>query len=121
MIDDVELFEPANNLIQVDRTTLYDAYTQIPAGLGRPMYYDADVLNLGALSQTHLKLHGIELTTNSQTSSSDTTLLSGSNLVDWSIDNYFFTPPSTLGTYKVAAFISSDSIPYLLEIGRAHV
>ncbi len=114
MIDDVSLFRPADNWIQINRATLYDAYMQIPSGLGRPMYYDADIVNMGAIAQSHLKLHGIELTTNSESNSIDTTIQPGESFYKLTTNNYFFTPPSTIGTYKVTAFISSDSIPFLL-------
>jgi hypothetical protein len=114
MIDDVSLFRPANHLMHINKVTLYDAYMQIPRGLGRPMYYAADICNLGALAQTHLKLHGVELTTNVESVSNDTTLLPGANLNRWATNDYFFTPPSTQGIYKVAAYLSSDSISYLL-------
>ena len=113
-IDDVELIVPANNVIQVDRVTLYDGYTKIPKGLGRPMYYDADFINIGALAQTHLKLHGKEVTTQADSISSDSTMAAGASFIDYAIDNYFFTPPSTVGTYKVFSYISTDSIPFLL-------
>jgi hypothetical protein len=111
-IDDVELFEPANNNVQVDRVTLYDGYMKIPSGLGRPMYYDGDFTNLGGKNQTHFKLHGVELTTAADSTSSDTTLIAGQSITGIELNNYFFTPPTTLGTYKVAAYISSDSIPH---------
>ncbi|NVN94399.1 MAG: T9SS type A sorting domain-containing protein [Bacteroidetes bacterium] len=114
MIDDVSLILPDDNKIQVDRVTLYDGYTQIPSGLGRPMYYDADFMNMGALTQTSVKLHGVEITTASESTSTDTTLLPGAQLIDWSTDNYIFTPPTTLGTYKVMAYISTANIPFLL-------
>ncbi len=123
-IDDVQVFEPDNNVIQVDKVTLHSGnsygsyidggYTHIPSGLGLPMYYEANVLNIGGKTQTNLKLHGVEVTTNADSTSSDTTLVPGANLVDWSIYDYFFTPPTTIGTYKVFSYISSDSIPFLL-------
>ncbi|MFZ4740180.1 MAG: T9SS type A sorting domain-containing protein [Bacteroidales bacterium] len=112
-IDDVEVFEPANNNILVDRATLYDGYTQIPAGLGRPLYYDADFTNLGGKTQTSVKLHGVEVTTNADEVSNDTTILPGTSIIDWAINDYFFTP-STIGNYKVMSYISTDSIPFLL-------
>ncbi|MFZ4398440.1 MAG: T9SS type A sorting domain-containing protein [Bacteroidales bacterium] len=114
MIDDVSLFRPVNNLIQIDRVTLHDGYMQIPQGLGTPIYYDADITNLGAFTQTHVKLHGVELITNSQSASNEVTLTPGSNLLKWETEGYFFTPSSPIATYKVVAFVSSDSIPFLL-------
>ncbi|MEI6696855.1 MAG: T9SS type A sorting domain-containing protein [Bacteroidota bacterium] len=114
MIDDVSLYRPPDNWIQINSVTLYDGYMQIPSGIGRPMYYDADIVNMGAIAQTHLKLHGIEITTNAESNSIDTCLQPGESFNNLTTDNYFFTPPSTIGTYKVAAFISSDSIPFLL-------
>ena len=113
-LDDVELFEPANNNIQIDRVTLYDGYTKIPSGIGRSLYYDCDLTNLGGKTQNHLKLHGVELITHADSTSLDTTLTPGSNITALSINNYFFTPSTTLGTYKVFSYVSSDSIPFLL-------
>ncbi len=113
-IDDVELFVPNNNVMQVDASTLYDGYTKIPSGLGRPMYYDANFMNLGGLTQTHVKLHGKEVTTQADSTSSDTTLAPGQSVTALEINNYFFTPPTTQGTYKVFSYVSSDSIPFVL-------
>ncbi|MFZ4401078.1 MAG: T9SS type A sorting domain-containing protein [Bacteroidales bacterium] len=122
MIDDIELYEPANNLIQVDRVTLHDGYTQVPTGLGVPMYYDADITNTGALAQPHTKLHAVVIGAGIDSTSNDTTLAPGGSLLYtnnlsttgeyfiWNTD-YFYTPPTTLGTYKVTSYISSDSIP----------
>ena len=112
-VDDVELFVPNNNVIQVDGATLYDGYMQSPRGLGRPMYYSADFMNLGALTQTHVKLHGKEVTTQADSTSSDSTLAPGQSVIGLEINSYFFTPPSTVGTYKIFAYVSSDSIPFI--------
>ncbi|MCX6230453.1 MAG: T9SS type A sorting domain-containing protein [Bacteroidetes bacterium] len=113
-IDDVELFDPANNNIQINRTTLYNGYSKIPSGLGMPMTYDADLENLGGLSQTNVKLHGVELTTAKDSSSLGITLNTGQSITNVSVASNFFIPPSVLGTYKVMSYISSDSIPFLL-------
>ncbi len=113
-IDDVELFVPANNYIVVNKSTLYDGYTKIPSGLGMPMYYEADFMNLGALTQTNVKLHGVELTTGADSTSLGEILTPGQTLLNISIQDYFFTPPSTQGTYKVMAYVSSDAIPFVL-------
>ncbi|MCX6232583.1 MAG: T9SS type A sorting domain-containing protein [Bacteroidetes bacterium] len=114
-LDDVEVFEPANNNIIVDRATMYDGYTEIPNGIGRPMYYDADFTNLGAKTQTHLKLHGVELTTHADSISIDTTINPGTSITGWSIYNYLFFPMNhTIGTYKVFSYISTDSLPFVL-------
>ena len=110
MIDDVSLYVPNNNNIQVDRVTLHDGYTQIPSGLGLPMYYDGDFTNLGG-TQTHFKLHGIDLTTNSDSTSNDLTLLPGQSVTNLALNGYFFIPPTTLGTYKITSYLSSDAIP----------
>jgi hypothetical protein len=112
MIDDVSLFQPDNNVLQFDKTTLYDAYTNIPEGLGRPMYYEASFTNIGALTQTNIKLHGIEVTTGADSVSLDTALLPGQSVTNWTTYDYFFTP-STIGNYKVSAYLSSDSISFI--------
>jgi hypothetical protein len=118
LIDDVSLNVSPDNQIQVDRITLHDAYTQIPSGLGMPLYYDADVTNVGSKTQPHLKLHAIALGTNIDSVSMDTNLAPNGSLVYtntasaffiWATD-YFYTPPTALGTYKVSSYISSDSI-----------
>ncbi len=112
MIDDVSLFTPNNNILSFDNITLFDGYTNIPAGLGRPMFYEASFTNMGAFQQTNIKLHGVELTTLADTAGLDTVLLPGKSVIDWTTNDYFFTP-STVGDYKVTAYLSSDSIPYL--------
>ncbi len=112
-IDDVELFDPDNHKIIVDRTTLYDGYTKIPVGLGRPLYYDADFNNIGGMTQTNVRLHGVEITTGADSTSRDTTLLPGGSAKAWDLNNFFFTP-AAIGNYKVFAYISSDSIPFML-------
>ncbi len=93
-------------------------YTKMPSGLGLPMYYRANITNAGGKTQTHLKLHGVVLATattpRADSTSSDTTLAPGLSLVDLTLDNEFFTPPLTIGTYPVFSYISSDSIPFLL-------
>ncbi|MCX6232582.1 MAG: T9SS type A sorting domain-containing protein [Bacteroidetes bacterium] len=117
-VDDVELFEPLPNQLQVDRVTLQNLYTQIPSGLGIPVYYDAEITNIGGLPQKHTKLHGVDLTTGADSVSIDTNLAPGYSIVRktssptwmWNT-NYFFTPGKTLGTYKVTSYISTDSIP----------
>ncbi|MFZ4401991.1 MAG: T9SS type A sorting domain-containing protein [Bacteroidales bacterium] len=113
-IDDVHLFDPSNNNLIVNRATFYDGYTKIPSGLAMPMYYDADIMNMGGLSQTNVKLHGVELNTGIDSTSLPTTLLPGQNLLDFPIQNYFTIPATTLGTYKVMSYLSSDSIPFIL-------
>ena len=113
-LDDIFIGSMVNSNLTADRVTFHDGYTQIPKGLGRPMYCDADISNFGAITQTHVKLHGVDLTTGADSTSSDTTLLSNTSLADWFILNdYFYTPSTTLGTYKVTSYISSDSIPHL--------
>jgi hypothetical protein len=113
-IDDVEVFEPANNKIEVSRATLYDAYSKIPSGLGMPMYFDADFMNIGGLTQNNVKLHGVELTTGQDSTSLGISLIPGESVTNVSLENYFFVPPTTLGTYKVMSYVSSDSIPFVL-------
>ena len=113
-LDDVQIFEPANNQLQVDRVTLHDGYTQIPSGLGMPMYYDAAFMNIGALTQTHTKLHGVALATGADSTSVDTTAAPGQNIT-LTLKNYFYTPPTALGTYKVTSYVSSDNIPRISQ------
>jgi len=112
-LDDISVEEtPANNL-SVDRITLHDGYTQIPSGLGLPMYYDADFSNYGALTQTNIKLHGVVIGTGIDSTSIDTMLAPGKHITNWDVENYFFTPPTALGTYKVTSYLSSTAIPRL--------
>ncbi|MFZ4401990.1 MAG: hypothetical protein ACOYO1_18315, partial [Bacteroidales bacterium] len=113
-IDDVQLFDPANNNLIVNRATFYDGYTKIPSGLAMPMYYDADIMNMGGLGQTNVKLHGVELISGQDSASLPTTIASGQSLLDFPIQNYFTIPTTTLGTYKVMSYLSSDSIPFVL-------
>ncbi len=126
-LDDITIEEtPANN-ITVNRVTLHNAYTQVPVGLGRRVYYDAEVTNYGVNVQTNLKLHAVDLTTGADSTSIDTTLSPGESLIyinnlsstgeyfAWDTD-YFFDPQTVAeGTYKVTSYISSDSIPYLAQ------
>ncbi|MFZ4401077.1 MAG: T9SS type A sorting domain-containing protein [Bacteroidales bacterium] len=113
-LDDVQIFEPANNQLQVDRVTLHDGYTNIPTGIGMPMYYDATFMNIGALTQTHVKLHGVALATGADSTSIDTTAVPGQNITI-SLKNYFYTPPTALGTYKITSYISTDNIPRISQ------
>jgi hypothetical protein len=110
-LDDVAVEEMVANNLTADRVTYFDAYTQIPSGLGLPIYTEADISNLGSNAQTHVKLHSVDLSTGTEMVSADTTILSNRNIVEWSLNDYFFTPPTTLGTYKVTSYLSSDAIP----------
>ncbi len=114
-IDDISIESmPANNLT-VDRITLHDGYTQIPLGLARPIFYDADISNFGVNTQTHVKFHAVDLTTVSDYGSYDTILLSGKSVKNLKPANPSFTLPTAIGTYKVTSYLSSDSIPYLAQ------
>ena len=111
-LDDIAIEDMANSNLTADRITFHDGYTQIPSGLGRPMYCDADISNFGFITQTHVKLHAVALSTGADSTSNDTTLYSNTSLADWFILNdYFFTPPTTLGTYKITSYLSSDALP----------
>ncbi len=126
-LDDITIEEIPDNNITVDRLTLHNAYTQIPYGLGRLMYYDTDVTNYGANAQTNLKLHAVDLTTGINYTSDDTTLLTGESLTYvnnlpttgeffiWGTPYFFDPAPLDTGIYKVTSYISSDSIPYLAQ------
>jgi len=110
-LDDVVVEEMVANNLTADRVTYFDAYTQIPTGLGLPIYTEADISNLGVNAQTHVKLHSVDLSTGTEMVSADTTILSNRNIVEWELNDYFFTPPTTIGTYKVTSYLSSDAIP----------
>ncbi|MCX6231983.1 MAG: T9SS type A sorting domain-containing protein [Bacteroidetes bacterium] len=111
-IDDIAIESMVLNNLTTNRLTLHEAYTKIPSGLGRPMYYDADISNFGLQAQTHVKIHAVNLSANTESASSDTTILSGKNVKKLKTENYFFTPPLVLGIYSVTSYLSSDSIPY---------
>ncbi len=120
-LDDITIEEiPANN-ITVDRVTLNNAYTQIPEGLGIPIYYDADITNYGVNTQTNIKLHGVDLTTGADSTSIGTTLLTEEKIIRdgstwmWNTDYFFDPAPLVPDTYKVTSYFSSDSIPYLAQ------
>ncbi len=114
-IDDVIIEDMPLNNLTVTRVTLHDAYTKIPKGLGLPVYYDADFMNLGYYTQTNIKLHGVDLSTGTEETSIDTTLLPEKIVKKRQLTDYFFTPPSILGNYKVTSYLSSDSIAYLAQ------
>ncbi|MCX6232584.1 MAG: T9SS type A sorting domain-containing protein [Bacteroidetes bacterium] len=110
-VDDIFIGDMPLNNLTADRITLHDGYTKVPTGLGMPMYYDADISNFGVNTQTHVKLHAVVIGTGIDSTSIDTTISPNTGITDWSINNYFYTPPTTQGIFKVSSYLSSDLLP----------
>lgn len=112
-IDDVTIYERANNEFQYKRVWLDEGYSELPLTQAKPVSMVAEFGNTGAKTQYNMKLVGKELTTN--------TILTGpifdsiqSNSIDTVFVENFFTP-SNVGDYKVTSWLTSDSISSLIQ------
>lgn len=112
MIDDVTLSDADDNKLTFNKLWVTEAYSNIPVGQALPITLEGEFTNAGGLAQANVKLTGKEITTN--------TLLAGPVIAsapaaatDTAFVENFFTP-STVGTYKITSFLSSDALPQVL-------
>ncbi len=109
MIDDVSIEDAEDNKLVVDKIWIYDGYTSIPQGQSLPISYEAKVTNSGGLAQTNVKLYGKEIITNTVLGSTTGITIPSAGVDTLNVVN-FFTPPSTVGNYKITGYVSSDNI-----------
>ncbi len=112
MIDDVTLSDADDNKLTFNKLWVTEAYSNIPVGQALPITLEGEFTNAGGLAQANVKLTGKEITTN--------TLLAGpvitsapAAVTDTAFVENFFTP-STVGTYKITSFLTSDALPQVL-------
>ena len=118
-VDDVTVTDlPANNLefseiwpgyVTSIAPFLYDGYSQIPLGQSFPVTMLADLKNYGSATQTNIALHLKELGSGTTGVSANYPSLISMAHDTLTVDTFYTI--NTVGTHKIAMYVSDDSIP----------